>query len=537
MKFASRSVLILLALYGLVFAVADAYFARSHVPLFWGVMFAVIFVGLQFLLAPFLIQWLLPIYWEDVPQHTTECPQAACDFVRRVCAERGLRMPRIGVIQSGTPNAFSFGHTPRDGRIVMTTGLIDVLTPDELNAVLAHEIGHIEHWDMAVMAVASLVPLVLYQLYVFTRHSNSTRPVAFGAYVTYVVSQFIVLLLNRTREYFADHFSAHLTERPDLLASALVKIAYGMVRAKGATDEIGACGTAREKQRARRLDRLTGSMALLGISSAAGAQAMSLALAGGGDPRRVMRWDLANPWARIYELRSTHPLTAFRLRALARESSAVHSVSQYDVAAERLQWRTFPLQVAIWALPIICAVFVVAPEAIRFVLRIRVGIDVPPVLQPSLLIAAGALWMARVAYRYRGAFEPATVDALLDDVEVSEMRPRAVRLEGEIVGRGVPGAFWSSDLVLRDATGLMFLLYRQTIPFARFLFAITEAEACIGEHVVIEGWYRRGLRPYVEMSRLTTGANVIHRTYSRWIQLALAAAAVVIGWMWLNGVS
>ena len=123
-----------------------------------GVAFALVFVGLQYLVAPFLIQFFLPIYWEDIPEHSTEFPPAARDFVKRVCAERGLRMPRIGVIQSGTPNAFSFGHTPRDGRVVITTGLIEVLTPDELNAVLAHEIGHVEHWDMATITVASLVP-------------------------------------------------------------------------------------------------------------------------------------------------------------------------------------------------------------------------------------------------------------------------------------------------------------------------------------------------------------------------------------------
>ena len=100
--------------------------------------------------------------------------------------------------------------------------------------------------------------------------------------------------------------------------------------------------------------------------------------------------------------------------------------------------------------------------------------------------------------------------------------------------RGVPGAFWSPDLVLRDASGLVFLLYRQSIPFARFLFAITAAEACIGERVIIEGWYRRGLRPYVEMSRLTTDAKITHRTFSRWVQLALAAGATAVGWIWLS---
>ena len=535
MKFVFRSLLILVALYGLVFAVADAYLLRNDVPVLWGVAFAIVFIGLQYLVAPFLIELFLPIYWEDDPEHSTEFPPAARDFVKRVCAERALRMPRIGVIQSGTPNAFSFGHTPRNGRVVITTGLVEVLTPDELNAVLAHEIGHVEHWDMALMTVASLVPLVLYQIYVVTRHNNHARPVAAGAYLAYLVSQFVVLLLNRTREYFADHFSAHLTGRPDALSSALVKIGYGMVRAQGAADEIRKFGTAEDKRSARRLGRVAGSMALLGISNTAGAAALPLMLANGGDPRRVMRWDLVNPWARIYELSSTHPLTAFRLRALAKESAALHQASEYDVTvAEPLHWQTFPLQAAIWALPVICIFLVAAPEAIRFVFRLHGSLGIPPGLQPSLLVVAGVLWMIRVAYRYRGAFESTTVGALLDDIDVSEMRPRAVRLEGEIIGRGVPGAFWSSDLVLRDASGLMFLLYRQTIPFARFLFAITAAEACIGERVVIEGWYRRGLRPYVEMSRLTSDANVTHRTYSLWVQLALAAAAVTIGWIWLN---
>ena len=360
---------------------------------------------------------------------------------------------------------------------------------------------------------------------------------AAGAYLAYLVSQFVVLLLNRTREYFADHFSAHLTERPDALSSALVKIGYGMVRAQGVAAETRTFGTAQEKKDMRRQGRVTGSMAVLGIASAAGAEALPLMLANGGDPRRVMRWDLVNPWARIYELSSTHPLTAFRLRALAKEAAALHQVSEYDVTpAEPLHWRTFPMQVAIWALPIICLFLVMAPEAIQFVFRLHGSLGIPPALRPSLLLAAGVLWMIRVAYRYRGTFQPVTVGALLDDIEVSEMRPRAVRLEGEIIGRGVPGAFWSSDLVLRDASGLMFLLYRQTVPFARFLFAIRAAETCIGERVVIDGWYRRGLRPYVEMSRLTTDRHVTFRTYSRWVQLVLAAAASAGGWIWLNAV-
>lgn len=114
------------------------------------------------------------------------------------------------------------------------------------------------------------------------------------------------------------------------------------------------------------------------------------------------------------------------------------------------------------------------------------------------------------------------------------MRPRAVRLKGKILGRGEPGAFWSPDLVLRDSTGIMFILYRQSSPFARFLFGASEAESYVGQEVVVEGWFRRGMTPYVELSKLTGEYETVHRTYSRWIQLAVALAAMVAGWIWLQ---
>jgi heat shock protein HtpX len=150
-----------------------------------------------------------------------------------------------------------------------------------------------------------------------------------------------------------------------------------------------------------------------------------------------------------------------------------------------------------------------------------------------MLLGLGLTLFLRVAYRYRGDFQLATVETLIRDLGVSQMQPRAVRLQGKIVGRGMPGAFWSPDLVLRDATGIIFLLYRQSIPFARFLFAMSEAENYIGQEVTVEGWFRRGATPYVEMGKLTGSDGKAHRTYSRWIQFALALAAAAAGLMWL----
>ena len=529
MKFFTRSILILFALYGLLFAVGDLYLAKIGIPMWGAIAFAVIFVGFQYLIGPWLIEFVVSIHWDDM---YPAIPSRNREFIEKLCGERGLKMPRIGVIPSGTPNAFSFGHTPGDSRVVVTQGLLDVLTDDEANAVLAHEIGHIEHWDFVVMTIAALVPLVLYQIYAFTRHVNNFRAVAYGAYLCYLVSQFVVLLLNRTREYFADHYAAEVTHMPDALSSALVKIAYGMVKADGEYRE--ALSRKSADAQMRREHRIAGSLAVMGISNLHSGASLALSGADAASAAAVMRWDLVNPWARFYELNSTHPLTALRVRAL-NESENAHQVPQYPLPTDqRIHWGTFPMQLFVWGLPVMS---IAALAAVAWVpgLFSYLGIVLPAETKPILLMVSGVGWLLRVAYRYRGEFQNASVSSLLEDVEVSQMRPRAVRLEGEILGRGVPGVCWSPDLVLRDATGLIFVLYRQTIPLARFFFAITEAENYIGQHVVIEGWFRRGLTPYIEMSRLTGEDGAVHRTYSRWIQCALALGAVVVGWFWLMG--
>lgn len=538
MKFITRSLLILVFLYGLVFAIGDLYLANAGAPLWIAILFVVGLIGVQFLIGPYIIDWVFTIQWINLDDPTDKLlwglPDESNAFIKDLCATRGLRMPRIGVIQSGTPNAFSFGHVPADARVVITTGLIEVLTTDELNAVIAHEIGHVEHWDFAVMTVASLVPMLLYQMYVFLRHDSKGRAVAYGAYLCYLLSQFVVLALNRTREYFADHYAAEVTHAPDALSSALVKIACGLVKSEG--EYARAMGDKNaDKKQARREHRLAGTLAVMGISNVHSGTALALGGADPGTAARVMQWDLVNPWARLYELSSTHPLTAFRVKALNEDARAMHQAPRYAfVDQPRIRWGMFPLEVFLWAAPVLAGIVVFMAVSAGTSLR-RFGIVVPAGWWPQVLLFVGVTWMLRILYRYHGTPEPISIGRLIEDVEVSEMRPRAVRIQGEILGRGVPGAFWSPDLVVKDDTGMLFVLYRQSIPFARFLFAVTAAEDLTGALVTIEGWFRRGMRPYVEMSRLTTADGRTHRAFSRWVQLAFAAACVAAGLLGMMG--
>jgi len=532
MKLYIRSFLLILALYGLLFAVGDAYLSRHDAPVWVAAAFATGIVLLQYALGPYLIQFFLKIHWDD---GKTELPARNREFLEKLCFDRGLKMPRIGIIESATPNAFTFGHVPSNARVVVTSGLLAILTPEETNTVLAHEMGHVEHRDFIVMTLGALAPLLLYQVYVFSRSSNKTRAVALGAYLAYVVSEYIVFLLSRTREYFADQYSAQATGTPDLLAGALVKIAYGIFQADGAVAEALEKAGKEEKKRLGWERARLGSMTMMGISNSNSGHSLGLCGEGTPGPEAVMRWDLVNPWARLYELNSTHPLTAFRIQALHREAQAMHRPVAYPLpTGERIRWAAFPPQFVVWAAPWACAIgtLLLAPFGYYY----GDTVWLPQLLAPALLALTGLSLALRTSMRYRGEYRPATIASLMNDVDACEMRPRAVRLEGTVVGFGVPGAYFCADLVLRDATGILFVLYKQSLPLARFLFAVKGAADFIGKKVVLDGWFRRGLRPYVEISRMTCEdrAPVVGR--ARLVLHALAALLFVAGAVWLAAV-
>ena len=73
-----------------------------------------------------------------------------------------MKYPKIGYIKDGSPNAFTYGRTKNDARIMLTHGIFDLLTPEEVKAVVSHEIGHAVHYDMFLMTAVQIVPLVLY---------------------------------------------------------------------------------------------------------------------------------------------------------------------------------------------------------------------------------------------------------------------------------------------------------------------------------------------------------------------------------------
>ena len=555
MVFIGRSLLLLAVLYSLVFAIGDAALIHGQAPYWSGIVFVAVMIGAQYLISPWIIRLVYSIDWDE-----DEIPAVHRAFVERICREQNMPIPKLGIIESSTPNAFTFGRLRTDARIVITRGILEVCTEEEVQAVLGHELGHIANYDFAVMALASAAPLLLYQIYIWTDRVNQLRLVSYGAYVSYWIGQFLVLLLNRTREYGADLFSARVTHAPNTLSSALIRIAYGMVRVESEQKRLLQQGDKEDKKYARQNLRFGHTMAMMGIQSAHGSAALALGINTPEAASRVMRWDLSNPWARFYELNSTHPLTALRLRALNREAEKQGQSVSYPLPQDvRTRWNGFPVQFLIWLVPMALGFFLFSDVWIGRELD-RLGVNLPPTLLPLILIALGITWAGRIAYRYRGKFQAAEVQSLLEDLDVSQMNPRAVEVRGEVIGNGQPGVFWSPDFVLRDESGMIYLYYRSSLPFGRLFFAIRNADRYIGEQVTVKGWYRRGLAPYIEISEIeaavvkarsgneplslfktTTGEapdaveRMHSRSWSRGIQLAGAALCSAIGILWLLG--
>ena len=511
MKHATRSVFTLTLLFGLVFLIASLYLSYHHQPVWIAGGIGIAFILLSYLVGPWWIEFILNINWDS---SRTALPARNLEFLQQLAAEQGVKMPRVAVIKCAMPNAFTFGHVPGDARIVVTDALLETLTPEEVNAVIAHEMGHIVHWDFVVMTLASLVPLLLWELYAFL--TDEVPLVSLAAYASYWASRYGVLSLSRSREYYADQFAAQVTHSPALLSSALLKIGYGMAQYASVRK-----ADVKAKKNVR-LARLDGVFGMLGVSNAQ----PSLALCGvtPDEAARVIRWDLVNPFARIYEFSSTHPLIGRRIQALNKEAIAQGQAPAIPLPQHLpLEWSNFFVACAIWAAPWVCGFLLFAG---RFLFHHS---DARAIIGLTLTGLLFITWVLRIVYRYPAGFAPSQVRALTEDTKVSDMSAIPVRLEGEIIGS--TGRF-SSDLMFQDSTGMMFILDRQSLPGASVLMADKAAQYA-GAKVVIEGWNRRSLRPYVELSKLVTEDGRSHRSYSCYIQVGIAFFASV-GIFWIT---
>ncbi|MBU0708086.1 M48 family metalloprotease [Patescibacteria group bacterium] len=466
-------------------------------------------------LSDFSFKWFYRVQWIGLDGLAVQSSVVA-GHIKEVCKKYGMKAPKIGLIPDDNPTAFCYGSGRFNARLVYSQGLFKYLSDEEAKAVISHELGHIVHRDFIVMTIAATILQLLYELYyifALRRSGGSSRSekkgnvlVAVGivSYVFYVIGTYILLYLSRVREYYADEFAAAETQDPNALSRALVKVAYGIIAEK-------------DSDREARLMQSTRTMGLVDFKSA---RQLGLSYANsqrfGGSFKDIFLFDLKNPWARILELSSTHPLTAKRIDRLERLAKGYGHEPEYGIVSlegvtvdsARL-WRNFMVDMFFMYLPKLALALALLNVILLFVFETSF-------LLGFWVMLAGVGMLLQTFYKYpSGTPERATVLDAMSNVYASPVRGRPVVFDGKVVGRGVPGLVFSEDLMMQDSTGLIYLNYESLLPFlGNLFFAWGKAEKLVGERISAQGWFVRGLSSRLELARITDGEVIKSHVYT-----------------------
>jgi heat shock protein HtpX len=186
----------------------------------------------------------IALYSMGAREVTPEQAPQLHSMIDRLCVQANIPKPHVAVAQTAMPNAFAVGRSPKTATVCVTTGILQLLEPAELEAVLGHELTHVQNRDVVVMTIASFFASIAAFITQFGfffgggfggRNNQNSQGNAFIFVIlisaaVYVISFLLLQALSRYREFAADRGSAILTGRPSALISALMKISGTMQR-------------------------------------------------------------------------------------------------------------------------------------------------------------------------------------------------------------------------------------------------------------------------------------------------------------------
>lgn len=285
--------------------------------------------GISFMVLPFvvvvfnIIQWLVSPYIIDAVYRVREIPKSENPelhgILETLSRKSGIKTPRLMLAKIPIPNAFAYSSPIAGTRVAVTSGLLESLETEEVEAVIGHELGHIKHRDVQVMMFVSVLPAIFYyigySLMLSGMYGGRRRGeggglvglVAILSILVYFILHLFTLNLSRVREYYADRHSASIVEDgPRKLSEGLAKIVRSTKRVN------------RRYKRARGLNAFKALFISDPDQAEADVQAMARTgvvlsdreLVEGVLRRKVTTTD------RIVELFSGHPNIVKRLRAL-----------------------------------------------------------------------------------------------------------------------------------------------------------------------------------------------------------------------------
>lgn len=221
----AKTLLIIVAMTGLLVWIGGYYGGQSGMVM--ALVIGLVMNGISYFFSDKIV---LASYGAKVVDQA-EAPELYA-IVANLAQRAGLPTPRIAIIPEDTPNAFATGRNPEHAVVAVTEGIMRILSRPELEAVIGHELGHVKHRDILIGSLAAVLAQAIMFLsrmaFWISPRDEEGRSNPLAGIAIMILGPLAAILLqmavSRSREYLADDYSAHLTGRPDMLASALERL-------------------------------------------------------------------------------------------------------------------------------------------------------------------------------------------------------------------------------------------------------------------------------------------------------------------------
>ncbi len=268
--------------------------------------FNFLFIILGFVLVMDIVQWLFSPYIIGYAYHLTPVREDDMKYswlsqmVRAISQNNGMRMPQLFIAEVGFPNAFAYSSPLAGKRIAVTRPMLDLLTREELEAVLAHEVGHLRHRDIELLLAIGLIPTIMFYLaysLLFTGNNRQQNDygflIAIGLMILSFVFNIMILGINRMRESYADLNAVNTANNgAENLQTALAKI-------------VSQTGTRYRRRRKESSNNITNMLLFSDLNSESN----------GGHLALLEEWRHAKV-SRVASIFSSHPHPARRIQML-----------------------------------------------------------------------------------------------------------------------------------------------------------------------------------------------------------------------------
>ncbi|MBW4425743.1 MAG: M48 family metalloprotease [Nostoc desertorum CM1-VF14] len=460
----------------------------------------------------------------------------AVRVLQRCCQQRHWPLPKLRILPMAAPIILTYGSLPRNARIVVSQGLLEQLADDEIAVIYATQLGHIAHWDFAVMSLLLLVTLPTYKLYQQVSELGGKISGIWRWPVTILASLFYgvwclltgtALWLSQLRLYYSDRVASEITGNPNALIRALLKIAIGI-----------AADIQKQEQTSWQLESLN---LLTPVSHQ---QSLSLGtIASNLSFESFLKWDTANPYRRWFTINNSHPLMGDRIERLCQIARHWHLDTELHFASvpSKVRRQSFLLQIAPWLgipLGVLFAALVWLTWQLAFTLKflnLKWIYEDWSFITGCLLIGFSIGTVMRINSFFPD-IKPATVQTddylpnLLADPSALPIDSISVRLVGKLLGRQGTSNSLAQDLILQSSAGLVKLHH------VSWLGQPVNHQDLIGRQIIVTGWFRRGATPWIDIQTLETqSGKAIHSPHPIWSTFLAVAAQAWGAYVFLTG--